>query len=54
MLKARGCDVISVDRITLSDRIRHEAGVPTMTATPADVNSIVAAGRADLCLLDME
>ncbi|HET9489681.1 MAG TPA: FAD-dependent monooxygenase [Methylomirabilota bacterium] len=54
MLKARGCDVISVDRIALSDRIRHEAGVPTMTATPADVNSIVAAGRADLCLLDME
>src|SRR2546428_1779556 len=38
-----------------SDRIRHEAGIPTMTvgniASWADVNSIIAAGRADLCVL---
>ncbi|MBA2459761.1 MAG: FAD-dependent monooxygenase, partial [Gemmatimonadales bacterium] len=35
-----------------SDRIRHEARVPTMTvgniSSPADVNTILAAGRADL------
>jgi anthraniloyl-CoA monooxygenase len=38
-----------------SDRIRHEVGIPTMTvgaiSTYADVNSILAAGRADLCVL---
>ncbi len=38
-----------------ADRIRHEVGVPTMTvgaiASYADVNSILAAGRADLCVL---
>jgi len=38
-----------------ADRIRHEAEMPTMTvgniASWADVNSIVAAGRADLCVL---
>ena len=38
-----------------ADRIRHEVGVPTMTvgaiSTYADVNSILAAGRADLCVL---
>ncbi|MBI1846265.1 MAG: bifunctional salicylyl-CoA 5-hydroxylase/oxidoreductase [Candidatus Rokubacteria bacterium] len=38
-----------------SDRIRHEVGMPTMTvgaiASPADVNGILAAGRADLCVL---
>ncbi len=38
-----------------SDRIRHEAGVPTMTvgniSTAADVNTILAAGRADLVVL---
>ena len=38
-----------------SDRIRHEAGIPTMTvgnlSTYADANSILAAGRADLCAL---
>jgi len=55
MLKAHGCDVIAVDQTPLSDRIRHEAGVPTMTVgnigSYADVNSILAAGRADLCVL---
>ena len=38
-----------------SDRIRLEADIPTMTvgavASYADVNSIIAAGRADLCVL---
>jgi anthraniloyl-CoA monooxygenase len=38
-----------------SDRIRHEVGIPTMTvgaiSSYADVNSILAAGRADLCVL---
>ena len=38
-----------------SDRIRHEAGIATMAvgniSSYADVNTILAAGRADLCLL---
>jgi anthraniloyl-CoA monooxygenase len=38
-----------------SDRIRHEARVPTMTvgniSTAEDVNTILAAGRADLVVL---
>jgi len=38
-----------------ADRIRHEVGIPTMTvggiSTYADVNSVLAAGRADLCVL---
>ncbi|MCC7382382.1 MAG: bifunctional salicylyl-CoA 5-hydroxylase/oxidoreductase [Deltaproteobacteria bacterium] len=38
-----------------SDRVRLETGMPTMTvgniASFADVNSILAAGRADLCVL---
>ncbi len=38
-----------------SDRIRHETGIPTMTvgavSSVDDVNSILVAGRADLCLL---
>lgn len=41
---------------TLSDRVRNEAGVPTLVGgyltTIGEVNTIVAAGRADLCLLD--
>jgi len=39
----------------LSDVVRNEARVPTMTvggiSTPDEVNSILAAGRADLCVL---
>src|SRR4029079_10921642 len=39
----------------LSDRIRNEAGIPTIAVgniTEADqVNAIIAAGRADLCAL---
>jgi anthraniloyl-CoA monooxygenase len=70
-LKAHGCDIITVStgqtvpwqrprygrlyQVPFSDRIRHEAGIPTMTvgniASYADVNSILAAGRADLCVL---
>ncbi len=38
-----------------SDRIRHEVGIATMAvgniSSFADVNTILAAGRADLCLL---
>jgi len=38
-----------------SDRIRNEAGVPTMAVgnitEPDQVNSIIASGRADLCAL---
>lgn len=38
-----------------ADQIRHEAGIPTMAvgaiSTADQVNSIIAAGRADLCLL---
>jgi anthraniloyl-CoA monooxygenase len=42
-------------RTPFADRIRLEVGIPTMTAgaiaSYADVNSILAAGRADLCAL---
>jgi anthraniloyl-CoA monooxygenase len=38
-----------------ADRVRHEANIPTMTvgniSSYADVNSILVAGRADLCVL---
>jgi anthraniloyl-CoA monooxygenase len=70
-LRVRGCDVVDVSagntvpdqepaygrlyQTPFSDRIRHEAGILTMTvggvASYADVNSILAAGRADLCVL---
>jgi len=70
-LRAHGCDAITVStgqtvpyqrpvygrlyQTPFSDRIRHEAGIPTMTvgnlSTHADANSILAAGRADLCVL---
>jgi anthraniloyl-CoA monooxygenase len=43
--------------VPASDRIRNESGVPTMAAgnitTSDDVNTILAAGRADLCVLDL-
>jgi anthraniloyl-CoA monooxygenase len=42
--------------LALADRVRNEAGVPTMASghiTRLDeVNTILAAGRADLCLVD--
>jgi anthraniloyl-CoA monooxygenase len=70
-LKSHGCDIVDVSaghavadtpmmggrlyQTPFSDRVRHEAGIPTMTvgniASYADVNSILAAGRADLCVL---
>jgi len=70
-LKAHGCDIVDVSaghavanapaargrlfQTPFSDRVRQEAGMPTMTvgniASYADVNSILAAGRADLCVL---
>jgi anthraniloyl-CoA monooxygenase len=69
--QAHGCDILDVStgqtvpdarprygrlyQTPYAERIRHEAGLPTMTvgaiSTYADVNSILAAGRADLCVL---
>jgi len=70
-LKEAGCDILDVSagqtvphakpkygrlfQTPFADRVRHEAGMPTMTvgniSSWADVNSILAAGRADLCVL---
>ncbi len=72
ILKAHGCDIIEVlaGQTTLegeppygrgfltplSDRIRNEAGIPTIVGgyltTTNEVNTILAAGRADLCILE--
>jgi anthraniloyl-CoA monooxygenase len=72
ILKAHGCDIIAVlaGQTTiegepaygrgfltpLSDRIRNEAGIPTMVGgyltTSNEVNTVLAAGRADLCIMD--
>jgi anthraniloyl-CoA monooxygenase len=39
-----------------SDRIRNEAGIPTLVGgnltTADEMNTILAAGRADLCVLE--
>jgi anthraniloyl-CoA monooxygenase len=71
LLKAHGCDIVDVSagqtlpdakpvygrqfQTPFSDRIRHEAGMPTMAvgniSSYMDVNTILAAGRADLCVL---
>src|SRR5437899_920176 len=71
LLKARGCDIVDVSagqtvcdakpvygrqfQTPFADRIRHEAGIPTMAvgniSSYSDVNTILAAGRADLCVL---
>jgi anthraniloyl-CoA monooxygenase len=71
LLKAHGCDIIDVSagqtipdakpvygrqyQTPFADRIRHEAGIPTMAvgniSSYTDVNTILAAGRADLCVL---
>jgi anthraniloyl-CoA monooxygenase len=41
----------------LSDRIRNEAAIPTMVGgyltTSNDANTIIAAGRADLCIMQL-
>jgi anthraniloyl-CoA monooxygenase len=43
--------------IPASDRIRNESNIPTIASgnivTTDDVNTILAAGRADLCVLDL-
>jgi anthraniloyl-CoA monooxygenase len=72
LLKEQGCDLIEVlcGQTTLqsepvfgrgfltplSDRIRNEAGIPTMVGgyltTSNEVNTVLAAGRADLCIMD--
>jgi anthraniloyl-CoA monooxygenase len=71
-LLEHGCDLVEVaagwtvprDRpdygrlylVPASDRVRNEAGVPTIAAgnltTADEVSTVLAAGRADLCLLD--
>jgi anthraniloyl-CoA monooxygenase len=71
MVVAAGADIVDVSagqtvpeakpvygrqfQTPFSDRVRHEARVPTMTvgniSSPADVNTILAAGRADLVVL---
>jgi anthraniloyl-CoA monooxygenase len=73
VLKAHGCDIIEVQAgqttlesepaygrgflTPLSDRVRNEAGIPTMVGgyltTSNEVNTIVAAGRAELCIMEM-
>ena len=70
-LREHGCDIVDVSagqtvswakpavgrlyQVPFSDRIRLEAGIPTMAvgaiSSHADVNSILTAGRADLCVL---
>ena len=71
LLKAHDCDIVDVStgqtvpdsqpehgrlfQTPLADRIRFDAGIPTMAvggiSSHGDVNTIIAAGRADLCLL---
>jgi anthraniloyl-CoA monooxygenase len=44
--------------VPAADRIRNEAGVPTLVegrlTTLDEVNTVLAAGRADLCLVELE
>ncbi|MDQ6662575.1 MAG: FAD-dependent monooxygenase [Chloroflexota bacterium] len=71
-LKEHSCDIIAVHAgqttsssepsynrgflTPFSDRVRNEAGIPTMVGgyltTTNEVNTILAAGRADLCILE--
>ena len=73
LLKAHGCELIHAVMgqtvwesrpdyrrlfgVPASDRIRNEAGIPTIAmgniTTADDVNTILAAGRADLCVFDL-
>jgi anthraniloyl-CoA monooxygenase len=73
LLKAHGCDLVHVVMgqtiwesrpdyrrlfgVPASDRIRNEAGIPTIATgnltTADDVNTVLAAGRADLCVLEL-
>jgi anthraniloyl-CoA monooxygenase len=70
-LKQAGCDIVDVSagqttpeaqpvygrlfQTPFADRVRHEAGIPTITvgniSSYTDVNSILVGGRADLCAL---
>lgn len=72
LLTAHGCDLVHAVMgqtiwegrpdyrrlfgVPASDRIRNEAGIPTLATgnitTADDVNTILAAGRADLCHLE--
>jgi anthraniloyl-CoA monooxygenase len=74
LLKAHGCDLVTVLAgytvpyseppygngflVPLSDRIRNEAGIPTIAGgymtTSNELNTALAAGRADLCVLDVQ
>ncbi|MGH3345237.1 MAG: bifunctional salicylyl-CoA 5-hydroxylase/oxidoreductase [Carbonactinosporaceae bacterium] len=71
MLKEHGCDIVDVStgqttpdarpaygrsyQTPFADRIRNEAGVPTIAvgaiSSPDDVNQIILSGRADICAL---
>jgi anthraniloyl-CoA monooxygenase len=71
MLKERGCDIIDVSsgmtapdsrpdygsmfQVPFADRIRNEAGIPTMAVGSIrnwdHVNTILVSGYADLCVL---
>jgi anthraniloyl-CoA monooxygenase len=71
MLRAHGADIVDVStgqvtpdqrpaygrsyQTPYADRIRHEAGIPTIAvgaiSSAEDVNTIILAGRADLCAL---
>jgi anthraniloyl-CoA monooxygenase len=73
LLKAHGCDLVHAVMgqtiwesrpdyrrlfgVPASDRIRNEAGIPTLAdgniTTADDVNTVLAAGRADLCRLEL-
>jgi anthraniloyl-CoA monooxygenase len=72
MFKEHGCEIIAIEtgQTTIdsepsygrgfltqcSDRIRNEAGIPTMVGgyltTSDEVNTMLAAGRADLCIMN--
>lgn len=72
MFKVHGCEIIAIvtGQTTIdsepsygrgfltpfSDRIRNEAGIPTMVGgyitTSDEVNTMLAAGRADLCIMN--
>ena len=69
--KVAGCDILDVSsgqvvseeepeygrlfQLPFSDRVRMEAGIPTMTVgniqSYADANSIIASGRGDICVI---
>ena len=72
MLAGHGCDLVRVLAgqttararpeygrlflVSFSDRIRNEAGVPTLVGgnitTYDEADTVLAAGRADLCQID--